>query len=359
MRGGVSRRTLLRAARNLLPSIGLAAIGLPMATTKRAEAWFMVAMAAASVAIQVIQAFTQRPNGLAAMMQAINAKLDLILEQLANVEVALAKIADAIAELKAEIPEFVAEQLAKHDLAQLRGQFATWALFKIETRQAFLRMKEGDKTALKGAVINISNTVNTIFLNDHPTSAPIAAMAPIMLGSHINILSIVFPEQLADALRAHIQWHDRILSRDVEGSVAWWLEKLKADREAILQNIAATDYGKISGFTPDSFHEVKDSFGQMTDCKIIYMRYGSGAPRGEWYGPTAKAILVWQFSYLNSNGFPIVGIRTNLQQSTNGDGRLYRVPISFCSYPSSELVHWSSPSMSVLVKMAGWRKVLI
>ena len=302
----IDRRSFLKRARDLAAAITVGASGTLLFTTP-ARAWFGAVLGG----LQIISAFVQRPNGLAAMMSAINMKLDLLLAEVVHIETALAEIANAIADLKEKLPEMLATAFTEEKVGRLRSAVHNWFDEKIERRETLDKL---DKTRLGMVTITVSTIDGIIYdLATNPEGAiPRAAIAaPLALGTHMHILSLAEPNKIGSALARHVQWHDNILSPSIRNSVAFQLADLTTQRDQVLNEISKSPLAKNSGFDPKQLKST--GAGIATGCAVEFKGkttdYAFGGPGDkDIYNQKATVAYVWRFVELTSSGYPMLAI---------------------------------------------------
>jgi hypothetical protein len=314
-----NRRQFLRHVRAFLAFSAAGSPGILLFSTP-AKVFVAVALAV-TAALQVISTFVQRPSGLAAMMSALNAKLDLVLEQLNQIETALSVIAKAIADLEEKLPEMLSNAFTEDKVRRVRAAAQDWFDEKIATREDLQKLDE----TRRGVVTNIISRIDDIaydLATNQEGAIPRAAIAsPLILGVHMNVLSLAEPSKVGAALKRHLTWHENILSPSVKDSVAYQLADLSAQRDRVLDEISKSSLAKDSGFDRKQWKSA--GAGIVTGCAREHqdavppshawdgrrMDY-PGSP--EENGKTATVDYVWRLVELTSSGYPVVGIQKSL-----------------------------------------------
>jgi hypothetical protein len=312
-----SRRKLLIGSRNVLASMSLADIASFLFTRPAKAVPVMVAIAA----LQVISTFVQRPSGLAAMMRAIDEKLELILQQINQIELALADIAKAIADLGEKIPEMIENAFTEDKVVQLGGATKKWFDEKIENADDLRRLDPNRRIIVGDVASSIDKLVYILATNDQGAIPRAAIVTPFALGVHLNVVSLYEPSQIGNALTRHLGWYDSILSSRIKGSVEWWRTALNAERDKLLENIYKSHLAKLSGFNRHQW--ASSHAGIVVGCVREYeprQQVGNARTKGdiggtgfhtepERYGASAAMTYAWRFVALTSSGYPEVGLQ--------------------------------------------------
>lgn len=299
----LDRRSLLLKIRNLAALSIVGSSGV-LAISTQAQAWFQAALGALSV----ISSFVQRPSGLAAMMSAINEKLDVIVEQAAQIELALADIALAIADLKEKLPEMLENAFTADKVGRLRSAMHNWFDEQIDSRAAVDALDPTRRGMVTITLSTIDSIVYDLAISKEGAVPRAAIAAPLALGVHMNILSLAEPNKIGAALARHIKWHECILSPDVKNSVAYQLSDLKAKRELVLDKIAKSRLATESGF--DRKKWTSDGTGEV--CAGSVGPWSTSSPDM----PVGIVFYAWRFVQLTSSGYPIIALQKSFSSRT-------------------------------------------
>ncbi|MCD9817641.1 hypothetical protein [Bradyrhizobium japonicum] len=299
----LDRRSLLLKIRNL---VALSVVGTSgvVAFSTQAQAWVQAVLAG----LAVISTFVQRPSGLAAMMSAINEKLDVVLEQAAQIERALTDIALAIADLKEKLPELLENAFTVDKIGRLRSAAHNWFDEKIDSREALDALDATRRGMVTITLSSIDSIIYDLAINNAGAIPRAAIAAPLALGVHMNILSLAEPNKIGAALARHIKWHDNILSPDVKNSVAFQLADLRAKRELVLDQIAKSRLATESRF--DRKKWISDGVGEV--CAGSTFPWGVGDPTIQ----VGIVFYAWRFVKLTSSGYPLIALEKSYSGRT-------------------------------------------
>lgn len=301
----LDRRSLLRKLRDLAALSVVGSTGV-LAFSTQAQAWVWVQAALAG--LSVISTFVQRPSGLAAMMSALNEKLDVVVGQAAQIEVALADIASAIADLKEKLPEMLENAFTADKVGRLRSAMHNWFDEQIDSRAAMDALDRTRGLMVMHTLSTVDAIIYDLAINDEGTIPRAAIAAPLALGVHMNILSLAEPSKIALALGRHIKWHEKILSPNVKNSVAYQLADLRAKREVVLDKIAKSRLATESRF--DRKKWVSDGVGEA--CAGSVGPWSTSGPDM----PVSIVFYAWRFVELTSSGFRMIALEKSYAART-------------------------------------------
>jgi hypothetical protein len=291
-------------------------------------------LGAAFSAAQAIGSFIHRPDGLGAVMRGMNQKLDLIVAEIARIELALADIQLAIAKLRDAIPEMVSNSLTELVVDELRSSGNRWFDQKIKSSDDVERLNETRKNLVLHIISRLEDKVYDLATNDRGSIPHAALVAPWALAVHLNILSLFQPEAIPVALRRHLAWYDNILNPEKPGSVAYLRGKRIDDRNTLLGNISKTMLAKGSDFDREKL--TSTNIGLAFVC-VKESRLG----RLDIEKIGVTVVAVWKIVRLFSSDFPQIALRSNVglqvPQWVQPDIKVPLMPR--CSYE----VPWSAP----------------
>ena len=235
--------------RGLLKGVGSTTAALatgPIAWVSPARANPALIVVAAS--IQVISSFMSRPDALGPYLQAIDQKLDLVVDQLRRVQLALADIAEGIAVLGAEIPEFLIDEDERRRVQDLDGLAGTWLRHKLRDLKDFEALPPQARQLLDNQVAQIEPLIDSVSGSAYGARPQPAVATPLALAIHMNVTAVLRLGPLKAALEPHFAWYEKILDPNLERSLAWWLKTYTKARETLISRISSLQLAKDSGF---------------------------------------------------------------------------------------------------------------
>jgi hypothetical protein len=331
----MDRRSFLRRVRDLTAFSTLGgSIGSLLITPAQANPWVAVAL----TAVSIISSFIQRPNGLGAMMKALNMKMDLVLSEMGEVLGALANITEAIGKLEKDLPIFLKNAFTDEHVDELYNEADRWLREGIISHDAFAKLEKTDSIKFHMLTTRAENLEDHAarLTNDPRATTPYAAIAtPLALGVHLRITQITDASMVGLILDKHIKWHDRILStNDVDFSVGGQLAKAKIDKNDLLDEMSNSPLAEKSHFVKN---EMKSTgLGVEHGCAAYGQNVyscGDGVPG---YFNVAPFTYVWQFVKLEAGNASIVGVELDSFEEENFVPRSRDEILARCSgyYPA-------------------------
>jgi hypothetical protein len=195
-----------------------------------------------------------------AMLGAINAKLDLVIEQLATIELALVDIVDKLNKLPQEIDELWKAEYVADKLAVMKSAMGEW----IEIQQALERRRLNGSLPLDAThwdrqtadeIEKLYDRFNTArrTLMEHETGlrpdAAIFAPAAFVFDLAISLVTnSANTARLIELIGGYKKWFDRILDPSIEQSTTWNLHEASKRHDAAIASVARTTVGTSLGF---------------------------------------------------------------------------------------------------------------
>ena len=258
---GVSRREALK---RLASSAVAARIGLLTALSShlsvtRVEAAIPPALPLIAAAANLISGFMRGDGGMGALLGAINQKLDIVIGQLAKVQLALADISEALTLLPDEIEELLKQQYVIEKISTMRGAIGEY--LELQASLVGQRSPSGarpqtlrtlDSQWLTEIYKRFNGARRELMASPHGCRPDAALFAPAAFIFDLSInLTIETPNPvLVELVRGYRDWYVRIEDAVVSGSTRQHLDST-IDRHFELQrSLGSHSNGRAVGFRP-------------------------------------------------------------------------------------------------------------
>jgi hypothetical protein len=357
----LTRRGLLKGVGSTTAALATA----PIAWVSPARANPALIIVAAS--IQAISSFMSRPDALGPYLQAIDQKLDLVVDQLRRVQLALAAIAEGIAALGAEIPEFLVDEDERRRVQDLDGLAGTWLRHKLRDLKDFEALPPQVRQLLYSQVAQIEPLIYSLSSSSYGARPQPAVATPLALAIHMNVTAVLNLGPLKPALEPHFAWYEKILDPNLARSLAWWRKTYADGRETLISRISSLQLARDSGFDASSLssshpgmawmchNQVGSPIGgwpagaESSDGRpVLSLEYRPLFPRSRLVWPDnlnpekmAKTALplyrqfqeffIWRFRSLAPDGYPILGLDSSQTQFHDRVTRPANLKFSFNS----------------------------
>lgn len=217
----------------------------------------LVVLQAAAAVAGVISAFMRSDGGMGAILSALNQKLDLVIQQLVVVQLALADIVKRLNELPDEIDELLKAQFVTEQIAKMRASMAQF----LEIQQS---MDARRRSGLAPSDANVQEELKELYkrfddarrtLRASPAGmrpdTALFAPAAFTFDLAINLASSVTNERLIELVRGYKKWFEDIVDPRVPNSTAASISAALKRHDAAVEAIASTHIGNVLGFHPE------------------------------------------------------------------------------------------------------------
>ncbi|ASP68632.1 hypothetical protein CDO29_29980 (plasmid) [Sinorhizobium meliloti] len=242
----LTRRAILKT----IAAAPLAAVGTSISPARAEVATFTILVAAIGI-FQKLLELQRGPDGTGALLTAINGKLDIAIEQLASIQLALASMSVQIQELKEDVLKAIGQQYAVELFNNTKA-----ALQRITDVQRAAdsngikldkHLAPDDKmmVELRGAYQEFDECRRR--LREYPQGNGVisaALLEPCVLADHAAFAAGFIDDTLFSIrLEHHLAWIGRISDPKAEYSAAAVLDRAAEQEKALRDNIAAAAKG--------------------------------------------------------------------------------------------------------------------
>lgn len=211
------------------------------------------ALMIANTSLNVLSAFSgSSDGGLATMLQALSAKLDLLSRQVAEVQEELAKVAAAVGQLPARIQEQLTNESILEQIRAIRGSASEWQ--EVRRRESFLEpgpLAETDRRDLERVRADVRRARFILAANPEIGEKPLAAtVAMVALALETSVESRLNGSGagLRQSLESYIDWFTRIVdARRATSTATSYSNFSKLARDAV---VVLFDSPHIKGAPP-------------------------------------------------------------------------------------------------------------
>jgi hypothetical protein len=299
-----TRRNILKMGSSLLPlglrrsTIGGLATALTLASNTPAKAQWETALMAAQTTLSVLAAFSQSDGGLAAMLGAHTAMLQLISEQLNQIQLQLGSLTIAVQNLE---PKFRAAIAENYRDTLINGISAAAGSYKEILDASIANPSIFDEPPVQVRLSTLAqhantnrNTLAVISEGYGPETAlvvPVACALEIACSAKVGFKS----DLLISILRSYKQWLTNMLA-DRPGSILRYRQQAVLDHITNQRNASETRLGKI--FKVASFDiEAQEALPKRNDgedyCVVFSQVF---APSGNEVFPKKKIWSAFEFA---------------------------------------------------------------
>lgn len=238
----ISRRMILG-----FTVVGAGALALPSATPARAPIDPVTALTVTSTVLSAARSFSAPGGGLEAMMQAQNAKLNLIIEQLGQIQTSLASMQLQISELPTIITGLLRSQYRDQLIASLGGaaeRFATNS--RSRTYDPGYHLTAPAQAELSNILYTATQQRATLAQLPEGRGPEAAAILSLALGLEVATLALTGHgrARILAALDAHEGWIAQMRSADLDGSIWRVMAEHVSSHDGVIDEMAATQLGR-------------------------------------------------------------------------------------------------------------------
>ena len=237
--------------------IGITAYSLLAGIPRPAKADPMTAIAAMNTAMQILNTFSSRENGLEAIMQAQSYKISLILDQLGRIEKSLTNIQNNLGNLPNIIKGLLRDQYRQELLAGLRASGVQFmevlSAQNIDTSPLSKKQIQNDLESIRKRVWDLRTTLTSTRGGAGAEASMIVPLAlALELGSTIHLSNSSVARQKV-ILNSYVEWIRQIRSNGSEGIWAELLD-LKKKHDNKVDQMTKTRLGQSYGIKAAKTH---------------------------------------------------------------------------------------------------------
>lgn len=257
----VSRRALLKliAATPIAARLTLLTSFSLLASRSQSHAAVPAALPLIAAAANLISGFMRGDGGMGAMLGAVNQKLDIVIGQLAQVQLALADISTALAQLPDEIDELIKQQYVIEKIASMRGAMGEYLEF--QRSLATQRTAAGARPpslapAERQRLLELYQRFNAarreLMDSQHGNRPDAALFAPAALIFDLGInLALETPNKIfVELVRGYRAWFLRVENPSLAESTSQYLAQSIAHHHSLQNSLSSTSLGRALGFRP-------------------------------------------------------------------------------------------------------------
>ncbi len=221
-------------------------LGFPGSTPARVRVDPVTVMAATNAAISLMRSFSSPGNGLEAMMQAQNAKLNLIITQLGDIQTSLVRLKIDVAQLPTIVTGLLRYQYRDELISNITGaagRFATLSRARI-TDPAYIATANA-RNELSDILNTATQNRSTLSFLPEGRGPEAAGIAALGLGLEVATLGLLGNgrARILAALDDYVAWIKAMRSQDA-GSIWTTITDCVTRHDAIIEDLKSSELGR-------------------------------------------------------------------------------------------------------------------
>jgi hypothetical protein len=250
-----TRRSFLASAgaasvvASLQPLLSLSSLSL--GTARAVEP--MTVIAIASAVVGAISAFTKSDGGLSAMLQAQNAKLNLIVSQLSSISKALSQLTQDVQDMREFLEEQFQEQPARVLVSAIEASVIDYRELFLGLRGDVDRLRQPPHRARVEEIESKIRTARTNLMASNNSRGPfVAIMAPVALGLEFTTRSILEddPPVIRQAVLSYLDWFGELQDERIPTSTTSYMMRQKSHIDKYWAELHSIDTVKRADYKP-------------------------------------------------------------------------------------------------------------